>query len=77
MQNSRRIRRQLGLFQKGRITMEELIKVEIKNNTQVVSARDLYNGLEIKRKFSLWVKSNFDNFVEGEDYEGGTFEYPL
>ena len=57
--------------------MEELIKVEIKNNTQVVSARDLYNGLEIKRKFSLWVKSNFDNFIEGEDYEGGTFEYPL
>lgn len=62
--------------QKGRITMEELIKVEIKNNTQVVSARDLYNGLEIKRKFSLWVKSNFDNFIEGEDYEGVLLSTP-
>ena len=56
--------------------MEELIKVEIKNNAQVVSARDLYNGLEIKRKFSLWVKSNFDNFVEGEDYEGVLLSTP-
>ncbi|MGZ7862310.1 phage antirepressor KilAC domain-containing protein [Ligilactobacillus salivarius] len=56
--------------------MEELIKVEIKNNTQVVSARDLYNGLEIKRKFSLWVKSNFDNFIEGEDYEGVLLSTP-
>ena len=56
--------------------MSELIKVEIKNNTQVVSARDLYNGLEIKRKFSLWVKSNFDNFIEGEDYEGVLLSTP-
>lgn len=56
--------------------MNELIKVEIKNNTQVVSARDLYNGLEIKRKFSLWVKSNFDNFIEGEDYEGVLLSTP-
>lgn len=48
--------------------MNQLIKVEIKNDTQVVSARDLYNGLEIKRRFSLWVSSNFDMFVEGEDF---------
>lgn len=56
--------------------MNQLIKVEIKNDTQVVSARDLYNGLEIKRKFSLWVKSNFDNFIEGEDYEGVLLSTP-
>lgn len=56
--------------------MNDLIKVEIKNDTQVVSARDLYNGLEIKRKFSLWVKSNFDNFIEGEDYEGVLLSTP-
>ena len=55
----------------------ELIKVEINDKMeQVVSARDLYNGLEIKRKFSLWVKSNFDNFIEGEDYEGVLLSTP-
>lgn len=30
----------------------ELIKVTVKNDQQLVSARDLYKGLGIKRRFS-------------------------
>lgn len=48
--------------------MNELIKVKVKNDRQLVSARDLYKGLELKIRFSLWVKKNFDQFVEGEDF---------
>ena len=47
---------------------KELIKVTVKNDTQLVSARDLHKGLEISRKFSNWVKDNFRDFVENEDY---------
>lgn len=48
--------------------MEELIKVEIKNDTQVVSARELYKGLEIAQRFSRWVSNNWDMFEEGIDF---------
>lgn len=48
--------------------MEELIKVTIKGDTQVVSARELYKGLEIKRRFSLWVSDNFKDFIEDVDF---------
>ena len=48
--------------------MNELIKVEVKNNQQVVSARDLYNGLKIAQRFSRWVDNNFEMFEEGIDY---------
>lgn len=50
--------------------MDELIKVTVKNDHQLVSARDLYKGLGISRKFSLWAKDNFKNFIEHEDFEG-------
>lgn len=48
--------------------MEELIKVTTKDDTQVVSARELYKGLEIKRRFSLWVLDNFKDFIENVDF---------
>lgn len=48
--------------------MQELIKVQVKNDRQLVSARDLYKGLEIKTRFSLWVKQNFKVFEEGQDF---------
>ena len=48
--------------------MNELIKVEVKNNQQVVSARDLYNGLKIAQRFSRWVDNNFEMFEEGTDF---------
>lgn len=46
----------------------ELIKVTVKNDQQLVSARELYKGLEIKTRFSLWVKQNFDDFEQGIDF---------
>lgn len=48
--------------------MKELIKVTTKDNTQVVSARELYKGLEIKRRFSAWVSDNFKDFIEDVDF---------
>lgn len=48
--------------------MNELIKIQVKNDRQLVSARDFYKGLDLKIRFSLWVKKNFDQFVEGEDF---------
>lgn len=46
----------------------ELIKVTVKNDQQLVSARDLHKGLNIKRRFSAWVDQNFKDFDEGSDF---------
>lgn len=48
--------------------MNKLIKVTVKNDKQLVSARDLYHGLELKIRFSLWVSKNFKEFEDGEDF---------
>ena len=48
--------------------MEELIKVKTQGDTQVVSARELYKGLEIAQRFSRWVSNNWNMFEEGIDY---------
>lgn len=48
--------------------MNELIKVEVKDDVQVVSARELYKGLEIAQRFSRWVSNNWDMFEENVDY---------
>ena len=45
----------------------ELIKVTVKNDQQLVSARDLYKGLGIKRRFSAWWEQNSDGFEENHD----------
>lgn len=50
--------------------MEDLIKVQVKNDRQLVSARDLYKGLEVKRRFSAWWEQNSKGFEKGTDYEG-------
>lgn len=49
---------------------ENLIPVTVKNNQQLVSARDLYRALQIKTRFSLWVKQNFKGFKDHLDFEG-------
>lgn len=46
----------------------KLINVEVKNNQQLVSARDLHKALELKRHFGDWVKQNFKDFEEGTDF---------
>ena len=48
--------------------MEELIKIKTENDQQLVSARDLHKALELKIRFSLWVKKNFNDFEEGVDF---------
>lgn len=46
----------------------ELIKVTVKNDQQLVSARDLYKGLGLKGRFSRWVDNNFDLYTKNEDF---------
>lgn len=46
----------------------ELIKVTVKNDQQLVSARELYKGLGLKIRFSLWVSKNFEGFEERQDF---------
>ena len=48
--------------------MKELIKVIVNNDQQLVSARELYKGLELKKRFSVWANQNFSEFEEGQDY---------
>ncbi|MEE1507909.1 MAG: phage antirepressor KilAC domain-containing protein [Ligilactobacillus ruminis] len=46
----------------------DLIKVMVKNDQQLVSARDLHKGLDIKKRFSAWVEQNFRDFEENTDF---------
>ena len=46
----------------------QLIKVTVKNDQQLVSARELYKGLDIKKRFSVWVSQNFKEFEENQDF---------
>lgn len=48
--------------------MQELIKVQVKDDHQFVSARALHKALEVKPRFSLWVTQNFKGFEEGQDF---------
>ena len=50
----------------------QLIKVEVKNDRQLVSARDLHRGLELSTRFSKWVDQNFKDFEENEDFTSVT-----
>lgn len=48
--------------------MNEIIKVNYETDEPTVSARSLYEGLEIKKRFSSWFESNSQGFIEGEDF---------
>lgn len=48
--------------------MEGLITIQVKNDRQLVSARDLHKGLGLRKKFTDWVKQNFKGFEENQDY---------
>lgn len=50
--------------------MEELIKIKVENDQQLVSARDLHKALEVKKRFSAWKEQNFKDFEEGTDFMG-------
>ena len=47
--------------------MEELIKVN--PDTMEVSARDLYEALGYKKRFSAWWETNSLGFIEGMDFD--------
>ena len=51
---------------------KELIKITVKDNQQLVSARDLHEFLELSKRFSAWIGTYINNedygFVEGEDF---------
>ena len=46
--------------------MNNLITVNF--DTQMVSARELHEALEISKRFSVWFETNSQGFVEGEDF---------
>lgn len=48
--------------------MKELIKVTVNNDQQLVSARDLHEGLGLKKKFTDWWKQNYKDFEKNVDY---------
>ena len=49
--------------------MGELIKIEVKNNQQLVSGRELHEFLEIKTPYTQWFERMCDyGFIENTDY---------
>lgn len=48
----------------------KLINIKVEDDQQLVSARDLYNALEVKKRFSAWKEQNFKDFEEGTDFTG-------
>lgn len=48
--------------------MNEIIKVEVKDDVQVVSARELHKELGVKTRFSQWVTQNFKHFRKNIDF---------
>ena len=48
--------------------MKSLINIQIKDNQQLVSARDLHKNLGLKKKFSGWWEQNSDSFENEIDF---------
>ncbi|MQQ80142.1 phage antirepressor Ant [Lactococcus lactis] len=49
--------------------MNQLIKISSnENDEQVVSARELHKGIEVKTRFSLWWEQNSKFLIENEDF---------
>ncbi len=55
--------------------MNEIIRINYETEEPTVSARSLYEGLEIKKRFSSWFNSNSQGFIENEDYCGAYLKY--
>lgn len=51
--------------------MTEIIKIEERNGSQAVSARDLHDALGVKKDFSSWIKERISKygFAENQDFE--------
>lgn len=48
----------------------ELVKIEVKDGKQLVSARELHEFLEVKSRFNDWIENRIEkyDFVENSDY---------
>ena len=51
--------------------MSEIIRVNHDGEQLTVSARELHKKLEVKYDFTRWIKSNFKEFAENEDFFAG------
>ena len=52
--------------------MKELIKIQVKNGHQLVSARELHKNLGLTTRFSKWVDQNFNGFEKDQDFTSVT-----
>ena len=50
----------------------QLINIEVRDDQQLVSARELHKALELTTRFSKWVNQNFNGFEEGTDFTSVT-----
>ncbi|MDC2806341.1 antA/AntB antirepressor family protein, partial [Leuconostoc suionicum] len=51
--------------------MEEIIKINQNDQGEAqVSARELYQALEVKKRFSAWFETNAKQLIENEDFTG-------
>lgn len=49
--------------------MEQIIKINTNERGEVnVSARELYDALEVKKRFSAWFETNAKQLIENEDF---------
>ncbi|MCT0196510.1 oxidoreductase [Lactobacillus helveticus] len=55
--------------------MKSLINIQIKDNQQLVSARDLHKNLGLKNKFSAWWGQSSSSFENGIDFTRGPQSY--
>lgn len=51
--------------------MEQIIKINTNEEGEArVSARELYDALEVKKRFSAWFETNTKQLIENEDFTG-------
>lgn len=51
--------------------MEQIIKINTTEQGEArVSARELYDALEVKKRFSAWFETNTKQLIENEDFTG-------
>lgn len=48
--------------------MTDLINIQVKNDNQLVSARELHKNLGLKNKFSAWWEQSSNSFENGTDF---------